>query len=95
MVGILVLDLRLPGVRSLKEKRHVLRGLLDRARHSYQVGIAEVGDQDLWGNAVVCAACPSSSRDHSESVLTKVLRLFDECPDIDVVNVQREEWTES
>lgn len=95
MVGILVLDMRLLGVTSLKEKRHILRSLLDRSRHAYHVGIAEVGDQDLWGNAVVCATCPSSSRDHAESVLTKVLTVFDESPDVEVVSVQREDWWES
>lgn len=37
VVGTLRLDLRLDGCFSLKEKRHVLRGTLERLRRDYQV----------------------------------------------------------
>lgn len=92
VVGIVVLELRLSGCRSLKDKRHAIRGPIDKARQLYRVGIAEVGDQDLWGNAEVCVAVPSSSHDHAQSVLTKVVHLFEDQSGIDVVGVLRDQW---
>ena len=92
VVGILVLELRLQGSRSLKDKRHLVRSLIERARKDFQVGIAEVGDQDLWGNATVCASCPSGSATHAEAVLGKVERLFESHPEVELATVQRDLW---
>jgi len=46
-VGLLVLDLFLPGCTSLKEKRRVVRSLRDRIRHRHNVAAAEIDHQDL------------------------------------------------
>jgi len=92
VVGILVLDLRLAGCRSLKDKRQVLRSLLDKTRREFKVAIAEVGDQDLWGNALLCASCPSNAVDHVESVLFNVEKLFENHPDIEVASSIRDLW---
>jgi len=48
VIGVCQLHLRLPENRSLKGKRHVLRKLIDRVRHRFNVAISEVGDNDLW-----------------------------------------------
>ena len=45
VVGVLRLTLVIPGARSLKEKRHALRKVVDRVRARYNVGIAEVGNE--------------------------------------------------
>ena len=92
VVAILALDLRLEGCRSLKEKRHLLRGLIERSRRDFQVSIAEVGDQDLWGNAVVCASYSSNSSDHAHRVLDNVEHAFDTHPEIEVTSILRDLW---
>ena len=92
VVAILVLEMRLSGCRSLKDKRQILRSLLSRSRREWNVSIAEVGDQDLWGNALVCASYPSNDPAHAESVLDKVQRLFDAQPEVEVSSVFREAW---
>lgn len=84
IVGTLELSLRLDGCFSLKDKRRVLRSLLDRARNSYHVSIAEVDDHDLWNVATVGVACVSNDPRHAESVLQQVIELFDACPDLEV-----------
>lgn len=49
--GIAEISLRLPGVRSLKEKRSIIRPLVARLRQQFPVSLAEVGDQDLHQRA--------------------------------------------
>ena len=84
VVGTLCLTLRLEGCRSLKDKRQILRSLMDRARREFCVAIAEVGDHDLWGNAVVGVACVSTDAAHAESILQHVVDSFDSSPLIEV-----------
>ncbi len=41
-VGIVEFEFRLHGCRSLKEKRQVLRSLIDDLRHHFNASVAEV-----------------------------------------------------
>jgi uncharacterized protein YlxP (DUF503 family) len=50
-VGVLQVELSIPGAFSLKDKRHVLKGLLDRLRRDFAVTAAEVERQDVWNIA--------------------------------------------
>ncbi len=61
-VGLCVVQVHLPGVTSLKEKRQVLRSLKDRLREHYNVSIAEIDHQDLWQRATLGIVGIASSR---------------------------------
>ena len=50
VVGLLSVELHIPGAQSLKDKRLVLRGVKDRLR-KFNVAVAEVEHQDLWQRA--------------------------------------------
>jgi uncharacterized protein len=50
IVGLLSVELHIPGARSLKGKRTVLRGVKDRLK-KFNVAVAEVEHQDLWQRA--------------------------------------------
>ena len=71
-IGVLTLELRLEQAHSLKEKRHVVKGLEERLRHKFNVAVAEIDYQDLWQRAVVAAVTVSSDRVHAERVLQSV-----------------------
>lgn len=47
-IGLLKLDLSVPGSRSLKDKRRVVKGLKDKLRNRYNCSVAEVGEKDHW-----------------------------------------------
>jgi uncharacterized protein len=72
-VGILQVVLQIPDSRSLKDKRRVVRGLLDRVRVRFPVAAAEVEDQDVWQTAVVGFSSVSNSATHAEEILSAVL----------------------
>ncbi len=52
-VGIVTLELHLPGVRSLKAKRKVIHGLVDRLHARFKVSVAETGFHDLHQRAEI------------------------------------------
>ena len=54
-----------PTPQSLKDKRRIVRGLIDRVRERFQVAAAEVDDQDVWQTAVVGFACVSNDARHA------------------------------
>ena len=50
VVGLLTIELHVPGSQSLKEKRMVLRRIKDRLK-KFNVAVSEVEHQDLWQRA--------------------------------------------
>jgi uncharacterized protein YlxP (DUF503 family) len=71
-VGVLTLELRLENSHSLKDKRHVVKSLKDRLRNKFNVAVAEIAYQDLWGRAAVAAVTVSSDHVQAEKVLQAV-----------------------
>jgi uncharacterized protein YlxP (DUF503 family) len=71
-IGVITMELRLDESHSLKEKRHVVKGLKDRLRHKFNVAVAEIEYQELWQRAHVAAVTVSSDQNNAESVLQSV-----------------------
>jgi hypothetical protein len=77
-VGTAKLTLSIPGAASLKDKRQVLRKLIDRTRARFNAAVAEVGDNDLWQRAVVGVAVVGNERRFTEEQLDTVIRFIEE-----------------
>ena len=73
-VGVLRLELGIPGARSLKDKRRVVRSFKDRVRVRMPVSVAEVGALDEWQRAVLGVAVCSNDAARCEAVLAAVAR---------------------
>jgi len=72
-VGLLTLELRLPGVGSLKEKRSIIRGLIATVeRHGAAFGAAEVADLDARDRATIRIAHLSNDPQYTDAVLRQL-----------------------
>ena len=76
-VGLLIAQIHLPGVASLKEKRQVLRRLKDRLREHYNVSVAEVEHQDLWQRAALGVVGIASARLPLEQTFARIRDEFE------------------
>ncbi len=68
-VGLLSVELHLPGARSLKDKRMVLRGVKDRLK-KFNVAVAEVDHHDLWQRAGLGIVTIGTTDEHVDRELT-------------------------
>ena len=71
-VGLLTLEIYIPGVGSLKEKRGNIKPLLARIRKEFNVSAAEVEDMDQLGHMVIGVAAVSASADYAYGLLQRV-----------------------
>ena len=88
-VGALEVDLHLPACHSLKEKRAVIKPILDGCRRRYAVAAAEVGSQDKWQRAELGVAAVAGSPTHVTEVLDAVERFVWSFPEVEVVDADR------
>jgi uncharacterized protein YlxP (DUF503 family) len=71
-VGVLRLSFHLPGARSLKDKRQVVRSFRDRVRARLDVSIAEVEHMDLHQRATFGVAVVSNDASVCDELLASV-----------------------
>ena len=90
VIGLLMLELHFPGARSLKDKRHVLRGLQARIRKQFNVSVAEVEFHDLWQRARLAVVTVNTDRVHLESTLQSVAGEAASARDAELVDQQVE-----
>lgn len=79
------LDLRLPNCQSLKEKRSVLRPVIDGLKNRHPVAVSEVDHQDLWQRAAIGLAVVSASPSHAESMMDEAERFVWSFPELEVL----------
>jgi len=82
-------DLQVAASTSLKDKRMVIRHLLDTARRRYAVAAAEVGHHDQWQRAELGFAAVGSTVGHVEEVLDVVERFVWSHPELTVLETSR------
>src|SRR5690242_11898498 len=70
VIGACRLTLHLPGSHSLKDKRQVVRSVVERVRNRFNLAVAEVEDQDSWQIATLGLVCVSNSAVVADAVLT-------------------------
>jgi uncharacterized protein len=90
VLGVLTIELFVPGSQSLKDKRQVLHSLKDRLRGKFNVSVAEVDGQDLWQKAVLGIACVANEGVYVNQVLEQALNLIKSLPAVEVIRTHME-----
>lgn len=70
-------DIHLPGCRSLKEKRMVVKSLKSRIRNEFEISAAEVGGQDLLQRCELGVAVVGPDQAPLDALLQGVLRFVE------------------
>ncbi len=83
-------ELRLPSVHSLKEKRGVLKKLLNIIRRDYNVSASEVDHHDYWQSTLIAVVAVGGMRDSLERIERQLDELVETHPDSEVVAVDRQ-----
>jgi len=79
-VGILTIVLSIPGSDSLKDKRHVVKSILDLARNRFNVSAAEIDHLDSHRSAGLAFACVSNDRAVANSLLDRIRHFVESNP---------------
>jgi uncharacterized protein len=89
-VGSTSFDLLLGDVRSLKQKRSLVRPLVAELRRRFDVSAAEAGHLDLHRRALVGVAVVAPDRAHCVDVLDACDRLVAGRPEMDLLSARRQ-----
>jgi len=91
--AVLVVDLHFPASQSLKERRAVVRPLVEGARRRFAVSVAETGHHDSWQRAEVAFAAVGPAVGRVTEALDAVERFVWSFPELEVLDATRH-WLE-
>lgn len=81
-------ELRLPDVHSLKEKRHRMSMLTTDLRKAFPAAaVSEVDFQDQWQRTSFGVALVAPQSTHLQRLITGISRYFEDRPDAELIDV--------
>ena len=90
-IGILRVEMRIPGCRSLKEKRSIIKRHINRLQRQFNISIAEIDNHDNHGFCTLGIVTIHGKNDSSQKTLDRIiseleqsdyLQLYDYCIEI-------------
>jgi uncharacterized protein YlxP (DUF503 family) len=93
VVASLKFELFLPDCHTLKQKRAVVRPIVEGLRRRYRVASAEVGALEKWQRADIGVAVVAGTQAHVLDVLGEVERFVWSFPQVQVLDSHRS-WLE-
>ena len=82
-------ELRIHSIESLKEKRNVLKSLLQKLRQKYRISGAEIGIHDQKSFAIIGVAIVGNDGVYLETVINDVIQFIEINYQIDIIDYKK------
>lgn len=84
------ITLHAPWVKSLKEKRTIVKSICAKAANKFNISIAEVDAQDIHQTIILGIACISNKANLIDSMLDHVINFIEANTEAEIIAVDRE-----
>jgi uncharacterized protein YlxP (DUF503 family) len=77
IVSMIQIIFEIPDIDNIKEKRRVIKSIMEKLQRRYRLTAAEVDLQDSLSFSQIGGALVSNSRSHGETVLQKAFNMIE------------------
>ncbi len=95
IIGVLTLEFRLHGNRSLKGKRKIAQSLKQKLRNTFNVAVAEIEAMDAHEKLVLGVVTTANATQQVESRLSKALAMIEAISPAELTNCKTEIFSDS
>ena len=71
--------------KSLKDKRRVIKSLIERLKSRYNISIAEVGLNESWQTSIIGLAYVSNDGRRAQEILSKIIDFIDKDSRLEII----------
>jgi len=86
IVGSCSLKLMIYESNSLKDKRHVLRSIIDRLKSRFNISIAEIDLNNNWQTSIIGFACVSNNTNYLNKIISKIIEFIDNDSRVEILD---------
>ncbi len=91
VVGVAKVELFFPSPNSLKAKRQILRGLMQRLEANFKkISLAEVDGHDLWQTAVIGISIVGRDQKFVDKKMNSILDFIQKNGDLELIKAEVE-----
>ncbi len=90
LVGICTCEIFIYNANSLKEKRRIVKSIIEKSKHRFNISISEVDYNDKWQKALIGFATVSNDKKIVENTIESVVNLMSTYSEIEMTDVYRE-----
>lgn len=88
LIGLCELIIYLPGCRSLKDKRSVIKSLNNKLRRKYNISISEIGFKNIWKKSMIGVSCLSDSKKIIDGTFDMIIKDIENNGMVELINYQ-------
>ncbi len=88
----LKVTLRASWVHSLKEKRMVVKSIVQRLKNKFNISVGEVGDQDIHQIIVIGISAVCGDQKQVDSTLENLIDFIEENTDAEIINIESDNY---
>jgi len=88
---LMKVTLRASWVHSLKEKRMVVKSIVQKLKNKFNISVAEVDEQDIHNTIVIGIAGICANSAQSDSTMENVITFIECNTDAELIDIQKED----
>lgn len=77
IIGSCRVKLMLYESNSLKDKRQVIKSIMERLKSRFNISIAEVDLNASWKTSIIGFACVTNDTNHANQIISNVIKFMD------------------
>ncbi|HBR01813.1 MAG TPA: DUF503 domain-containing protein [Ruminiclostridium sp.] len=89
-VGVLNIEVFISEPQSLKEKRRIIKSLIERLKNKFNIAVAETGKLDSWNYCELGLVCVSNEAGHADSMMNAAVNFIETQGSVELTNVKTE-----
>jgi len=89
-IGVLRVSLYISEPQSLKDKRRIVKSLIERLKNKFNLAAAEIGSLDSWNNCELGIVCVSNEAAHSDRMLASAISFIESMGTVEIARVETE-----
>jgi len=86
IIGLLKLELYFPMAFSLKDKRSIIKSIMEKGRQRFNISISEIDNNELWKNATLGVVTVSNNKGYAEKLLTGTLNFIENYNGLEIID---------
>lgn len=89
-IGVLRAELFLSEPQSLKDKRRIIKSLIERLKNKFNIAVAETGRMDSWNYCELGIVCISNESAHADSMLNAAVNFIENQGTVELTGINTE-----
>lgn len=90
VIGVCKIILFIDQAFSIKEKRHIVKSIIERLKSRFNASVAEVDLNDKWKNAVIGISCVSNEASHADSMMANIVNFVERDGRVEIIDYSTE-----